>query len=87
MAVDPARLTAGRVGLYAFLVICALFFLMPLYVMLVTSLKGMPEIRQGYVCRVADRAKPGRLGEGMVAACTGLSCNGIRVGFVNSLRS
>ena len=46
----------------------------------------MPEIRQGYIVGVAERAKPRRLGEGMVAACTGLSCNGIRVGFVNSLR-
>jgi glucose/mannose transport system permease protein len=45
----PSRLTPGRIGLYAFLVICALFFLVPLYVMLVTSLKGMPESRQGYV--------------------------------------
>ena len=35
----PRRLTPARVGVYAFLVISALFFLMPLYVMLVTSLK------------------------------------------------
>ena len=45
----PRRLTPARAGLYAFLIICALFFLTPLYVMLVTSLKAMPEIREGNI--------------------------------------
>jgi glucose/mannose transport system permease protein len=78
----PSRLTPGRIGLYAFLVICALFFLVPLYVMLVTSLKGMPEIRQGYV--VGLPAAPSLVAwvKAWSAACTGLSCNGIRVGLV-----
>ena len=43
----PRRVSAGRIGLYAFLVVSALFFLIPLYIMIVTSLKGMPEIRLG----------------------------------------
>ena len=38
----PRHLTVGRAGLYAFLIITALFFLAPLYVMIVTSLKTMP---------------------------------------------
>ena len=38
----PQRLTPGRIGIYAFLVITALFFAIPLYVMIVTSLKTMP---------------------------------------------
>ncbi len=29
----PRRITAGRIGLYAFLIISAIFFLIPLYVM------------------------------------------------------
>ena len=33
--------------MYCFIFMCALFFLMPLYVMIVTSLKTMEEIRQG----------------------------------------
>ena len=36
----PRRLSAGRIGIYAFLIVAALFFLIPLYVMIVTSLKG-----------------------------------------------
>ena len=52
------RTTPARLGLYAFLIICALFFLAPLYVMLVTSFKGMPEIRHGQHPRPARRSLP-----------------------------
>ena len=41
----PKHLTVGRIGLYCFIIMCALFFLMPLYVMIITSLKDMDEIR------------------------------------------
>ena len=40
------RWTPGRIGTYAFLISAAVFFLLPLYVMLVTSVKPMEEIRQ-----------------------------------------
>ena len=43
----PKHLTIGRIGLYCFILMCALFFLMPLYVMIITSLKDMDEIRSG----------------------------------------
>jgi len=45
----PSRLTVGRIGLYVFLIVSALFFLLPLYTMVVTSLKTMEEIRQGRI--------------------------------------
>jgi len=41
----PRHITWGRVGLYAFMISVALFFLLPLWIMLVTSLKTMDEIR------------------------------------------
>ncbi len=82
----PKRLTPGRAGLYAFLVICALFFLTPLYVMVVTSLKAMPEIRQGQVLGLPAAPSLAAWSKAWFSACTGLTCNGIRVGFVNSLR-
>ena len=37
----------ARVGVYAFLLFAAAFFLLPLYVMLTTSFKSMDEIRLG----------------------------------------
>jgi glucose/mannose transport system permease protein len=82
----PWRLTPARVGLYAFLIMCALFFLTPLYVMVITSLKGMPEVRQGHIVALPAAPSLAAWGKAWFAACTGLSCNGIRVGFVNSLR-
>ena len=43
------RISPARWGLYAFILITALYFLLPLYVMIVTSLKPMAEIRQGHL--------------------------------------
>src|SRR5262245_5529995 len=82
----PRTLSAARIGIYTFLVICALFSLTPLYVMVVTSLKGMPEIRQGYILAWPSAPSLAAWGKAWFAACTGLSCDGIRVGFANSLR-
>jgi glucose/mannose transport system permease protein len=82
----PRRLTPARAGIYAFLIICALFFLTPLYVMLATSLKAMPEIRAGNILGPPTAPALTAWGKAWFSACTGLTCNGIRVGFVNSLR-
>lgn len=41
--------TPARLGVYAFLFSAALFFLLPLYVMIITSFKPMDEIRMGNV--------------------------------------
>ena len=80
------HLTPARVGIYAFLIIVALFFLAPLYVMLVTSLKGMPEIREGNILMLPGQASLYAWIKAWSSACTGLTCNGIRVGFWNSIR-
>jgi glucose/mannose transport system permease protein len=82
----PSKLTPGRLGLYGFLTISALFFLTPLYVMIVTSLKDMPEIRQAHILGLPTAPSLAAWSKAWFAACTGLTCNGIRVGFVNSLR-
>ena len=82
----PWKLTPARIGLYAFLIICALFFLTPLYVMIVTSLKDMPEVRQAHILGLPTAPSLAAWSKAWLAACTGLTCNGIRVGFINSLR-
>ena len=82
----PRRLTPGRVGLYAFLVITALFFLAPLYVMVVTSLKPMSEIRDGNILSLPSAPSLQAWAMAWSSACTGLNCNGIQVGFWNSVR-
>ena len=82
----PARLTPGKIGIYAFLVISALFFAIPLYVMVVTSLKTMPEIRLGNIFAPPSDLTFEAWHQAWASACTGLNCNGIQVGFFNSVR-
>jgi glucose/mannose transport system permease protein len=79
------RLTPARIGLYVFLFGAALFFLLPLYVMVVTSLKTMDEIRQGGIFALPHAAtlEPWRLAWSGV--CTGAACEGVRTGFWNSI--
>jgi len=73
-------------GIYAFLVISALFFAIPLYVMVVTSLKTMPEIRLGSIFAPPSELTFEPWSKAWASACTGLNCNGIQVGFFNSVR-
>ena len=82
----PGRLTVGRVGLYAFLLITAAFFLAPLYVMLTTSLKSMAEIRTGNILGLPLAPSFDAWVAAWSTACTGLNCNGLQVGFWNSIR-
>ncbi len=82
----PSRISAGRIGLYAFLVVAALFFLIPLYIMIVTSLKGMPEIRLGYLFNLPAEPTFQPWIDAAVNACTGLDCKGLSPGFLNSVK-
>ena len=75
----------ARIGIYAFLIAAAAFFLLPLYVMLVTSLKSMDEIRAGglFSLPLAATFEPWR--QAWSAVCTGAACDGVRAGFWNSV--
>jgi glucose/mannose transport system permease protein len=82
----PQRLTAARIGLYAFLVVSAAFFALPLYVMAVTSLKTMGEIRLGTIFALPTEATIQPWIKAWAEACTGRNCTGVRVGFWNSVQ-
>lgn len=75
----------GRIGIYAFLIVSALFFLLPLYVMLTTSFKTMDDIRAGgiFALPLSFTVEPWRLAWSEV--CTGAACEGVRAGFWNSV--
>ena len=81
-----ATFTPARVGVYLFLLSAALFFLLPLYVMLVTSVKPMSEIRLGNLLALPAHFTLQAWSAAWQSACTGLDCNGIQVGFWNSVR-
>ena len=82
----PKRITLSRVGIYAFLIISALFFLAPLWVMIVTSLKTMPEIRLGHLFNWPSELTFDSWIKAWDTACTGRDCNGLKPGFWNSVK-
>jgi len=79
-------LTPARLGVYGFLLISAAFFLLPLYVMVATSLKSMDQIRLGAIFSLPEHPALDAWVQAWSSACTGLECRGIQVGFWNSVR-
>ena len=75
----------ARIGVYAFLVFAAAFFLLPLYVMLTTSFKSMDEIRLGQIFALPSSITFDAWRAAWSEACTGVSCEGVRGGFWNSV--
>jgi len=75
----------ARIGVYAFLLFAAAFFLLPLYVMLTTSFKSMEEIRLGQIFALPSSITFDAWRAAWSEACTGVSCEGVRGGFWNSV--
>ncbi|MBX2805681.1 MAG: carbohydrate ABC transporter permease [Hyphomicrobiales bacterium] len=82
----PSRISAGTIGIYAFLLIAAVFFLLPAWIMLMTSLKPMEEIRLGNILMWPNAVTFEPWIRAWSEACTGLDCRGVSVGFWNSVR-
>lgn len=82
----PKGVTAGRIGIYAFLIVSALFFLLPLILMLMTSMKSMPEIRGGNIFALPTNPTFEYWVKAWSSACTGRDCNGLAPGFFNSAK-
>lgn len=78
-------LSAARIGLYGFLICSAVFFMLPLYIMLVTSFKSMEEIRMGHLFALPLSPSLEPWFTAWTKACTGVACEGIQGGFGNSL--
>jgi len=83
----PRRTLSRRnIFLYGTLIVAALYYLLPLYVMVVTSLKGMPEIRLGNIFAPPVEITFQPWVKAWAEACTGLNCEGLSRGFWNSVR-
>ncbi|RKF20453.1 carbohydrate ABC transporter permease [Alginatibacterium sediminis] len=72
--------------LYGVLIVMALYYLLPLYVMVVTSMKGMPEIRIGNVFAPPVEITFQPWVKAWSEACTGINCDGLSRGFGNSIQ-
>ena len=74
-----------RWGLYAVLILFAAFYLMPLFVMLTTSLKSLEEIRTGSLLALPRQITFQPWIEAWSSACAGTQCEGLRPFFMNSV--
>jgi len=78
--------TPRRIIIYSILIFFSLYYLFPLYVMTVTSLKTMPEIRFGNIFALPQAPSFDAWIKAWTSACTGLTCNGLSPGFWNSVK-
>ena len=80
------RFSRNNIFIYGTLLLFSFYYLLPLYVMVVTSLKGMPEIRLGNVFSPPVEITFQPWVKAWAEACTGINCDGLSRGFWNSVR-
>ena len=82
----PRRILSGRnIMLYGILGLVCLYYILPLWVMIMTSVKGMPEIRLGNIFSPPVEVTFEPWVKAWATACTGLNCDGLSRGFWNSV--
>jgi glucose/mannose transport system permease protein len=79
------RITWDRIALWSVLLLFALFFLTPMYVMLTTSLKDMAQVREGNLLALPTSPSFAAWAKAWSTACTGVDCGGLKPFFMNSV--
>ena len=83
----PRRIfSRSNIVIYGILVVLAVYYLLPFYVMLMTSLKGLPEIRMGSIFAPPMEVTFEPWHKAWSTVCTGLNCDGLSRGFWNSIK-
>ena len=82
----PASISPSRIVVYSILFVAAVYYLLPLYVMVITSLKDLDDVRQGNIFALPVRLTVDAWFKAWNTACTGLYCEGLKVGFWNSVQ-
>jgi len=75
----------GRIVVYGLLGLLALYYLMPLFVMLSTSVKTLDDIRGGNLIALPAQITFDAWTKAWSGACTGVDCSGLRGNFWNSV--
>lgn len=75
----------GRIVVYGLLVLLALYYLMPLFVMLSTSVKTLEDIRGGNLIALPAEITFEAWAKAWSSACTGVDCSGLKKNFWNSV--
>jgi glucose/mannose transport system permease protein len=76
----------SRVFIYAVLILFALYFLFPLYVMLSTSFKTLDELHTGNMLTLPAHPSFAPWVKAWSKACTGVRCDGMQPFFMNSVK-
>ncbi len=79
------RINLHRLVLWGILLLFALWFLAPLYVMVVTSLKDADQVRSGNLLSLPTAPTFSSWSKAWSTACTGVECNGLQPYFWNSV--
>ena len=79
------RINLHRLVLWGILLLFALWFLAPLYVMVVTSLKDAEQVRSGNLLSLPTAPTLSSWSKAWSTACTGVECNGLQPFFWNSV--
>lgn len=79
------RFSFHRLLLWAVLLLFAAWFLMPLYVMVVTSLKDAEQLRAGHLLSLPTAPTLDAWSKAWSSACTGVQCEGLKPFFWNSV--
>lgn len=80
------KMKISRVFVYAALILFALYFLFPLYVMLSTSFKSIDELHGGNMLTLPAHPSFAPWVKAWSGACTGVRCDGMRPFFMNSVK-
>ena len=84
-ALSRRRMRGSSIAIVAFLSMTALFMLIPLYVVVVTSFKPIEEVTLGRIFSLPVSWTIEPWDRAWNSMCTGLSCDGIKTGFWNSI--
>ena len=79
------RFSGHNIALYGTLILISAYFLLPLWVMVMTSFKDMAEIREGNIFLPPRAPTIAPWIKAWSEACTGLNCDGLSRGFWNSV--
>jgi glucose/mannose transport system permease protein len=75
-----------RVVVYAALIVAAVWFLLPMFVMIITSIKSLEEIRAGNLLSLPAHITFEAWTKGWGTACIGVHCGGMKGYFWNSVQ-
>ncbi|MEX3948318.1 carbohydrate ABC transporter permease [Paraburkholderia sp. EG287A] len=80
------KMNVSRVVIYAALILFAVYFLFPLYVMLSTSFKSLDQIHTGTMLSLPTSPTFAPWIKAWSEACTGVRCDGMQPFFMNSVK-